>query len=137
MESRVRYEGKSVEMDLIRHSTQFEYYIKLPDAFGLAPYPVSRAGTGTTSPRAKAGTTSPRAKTGTTSPRAKTGTTSLERKRLRYHSLFGMDCLSVERHSLAAGSQRVDNAQRQSLEGAGLVELQCHGQFGLDQEKAA
>ena len=48
-----------------------------------------------------------------------------------------MDCLSVERHSLAAGSQRVDNAQRQSLEGAGLVELQYHGQFGLDQEKAA
>ena len=53
MESRVRYEGKSVEMDLIRHSTQFEYYIKLPDAFGLAPYPVSRAKAGTTSPRAK------------------------------------------------------------------------------------
>ena len=89
---------------------------------------MSRAGTGTTSPRAKAGTTS---------PRAKTGTTSLERERLRYHSLFEMDCLCVERDSLPAGSQRVDNIQRQSLEGAGLVELQCHGQFGLDQEKAA
>jgi hypothetical protein len=49
MESRVHYAGKSVEMDLIRHSTRFEYYTKLPNVAEVRRLrPVLRVGTGTT-----------------------------------------------------------------------------------------